>query len=120
MTGTQRKPGRRLDGLVPSPAHLEKDLVLALEQDLPVIDAPRKIHVPKRADQIVSFEAMGERTEARFRGRARQHENTLTIVATAEWFAGLVRLPAGVVAIAGLNGQSLLLGGDLNLAIPGS
>jgi hypothetical protein len=67
---------------VSSPAHLKEDFVLALEQDLPIINAPRKIHVPKRADQIVSFEAIGERTKARFRGRARQHENALTSVAT--------------------------------------
>src|SRR5258706_11640334 len=85
MTGTQRESGRRLDGLVPGPAHLKKDFVLSLEQDLPVIHAPRKIHVPKRADQIVSFESIGERTKARFRRRARQHENTLTSVAMAEW-----------------------------------
>src|ERR1700674_1362551 len=92
MTGAQRQPSRRLDRLMPGPAHLKKDLVLALEEDLAVVDAPRKIHDAKRADQIVSFEAIGDRTKARFRGRARQHENALISVAMAERFARGLRV----------------------------
>src|SRR5262252_8270176 len=44
VAGLEGQTGSYAHGLVSSARHLEEDLLLALEQNLPVIDTPRGIH----------------------------------------------------------------------------
>ena len=60
VAGAETQGRRGLDGLVARPVDLEEDLVLALAQDLLVVDAPGGID---RAEQVRSA-ARGERVVA--------------------------------------------------------
>ena len=46
-----------LDRLVPGPADLKIDLIAALEDDLPVIEAPGEVHVAVSVKKLVAAEA---------------------------------------------------------------
>jgi hypothetical protein len=59
VTGDQRHARRRLHRFMPGARDLEKNLVLALEQDFAIVDAPRKMHDTEGAQQIVAREIGG-------------------------------------------------------------
>src|SRR5438445_6066736 len=57
VAGLQRERGSYSDGLMASPGNLEEDLLLALEHDLPVVDAPGRVHNPVGFDHLLAGKA---------------------------------------------------------------
>ena len=59
MTRPQHQAGRHADSLVTRAGDLEKNLVLALELDLFIVETPRKQHCAVSADQLICSQAAG-------------------------------------------------------------
>src|SRR5690606_40049522 len=58
VTGLHRKRGTDEHRLVPGTRYLEKDLVLALELDLLIVEPPRKVHRAIGAEEGLGPEAL--------------------------------------------------------------
>src|SRR6266478_6312927 len=54
VAGLQRERGSYSDGLMASPGNLKENLLLALEHDLPVVDAPGRVHNPVGFDHLLA------------------------------------------------------------------
>ncbi len=56
VAGAQTHARRHFDRFVAGPADLEKDAVLALERDLAIIQAPRRLHDAEGADELLGLQ----------------------------------------------------------------
>ena len=73
VAGTQGHAGCDLDGLMPCPADLKEDAVLALEGDFAVVEAARGVHQAKGADELFGVESCEAGRHGRRLGRRLSH-----------------------------------------------
>ena len=96
VAGAQREPRGDLYRFMPGATDLEKDLILPLQQDLPVVDAPGGVHQTESMYELFGFQAGGEDAKTRFRGRAHR-KNTLNSVAAERRRPGIRILRVKIV-----------------------
>ena len=79
VPGPQSESGGGADGFMPGAADLEINPVLALEKNLPVVDAAGEIHDAKSPDQFIAPEPGGECAEIGLSWSAGEHLAALSL-----------------------------------------
>ena len=70
VAGAQSQARRDLNRFMPGAADLEKDFILPLEQDLPVVNATGRVHIAIGAYEVFRFQAGGKCRKTGFHGGA--------------------------------------------------